>query len=220
MELALDVLGMSVVSIVIGLVLTFFGYAVLRFAIALFGALFGFVIGGAIVASMTGEGFLSTAATWIGAAVGAILLGLLAYAFYRVAVLIGLAVMGFAIGAGLVQIFWRESGPEWLIWVVGGGLALLFVVLGIWADLPAFLIIVASSFAGAEIAVSGVMLLSGVVTLAQWQDVGSGIAFENGALWALVTLGVAVVGLVIQLSAWAARRSRGGVGRSRASAAD
>lgn len=209
MELATDVLGMSVIAIVVGLVLAFFGYTVLRFAITLYGALLGFVVGGGVVASVTGDGFLATAATWTGAIVAAIVLGALAWAFYKAAILIGLVVMGFTIGVGLVQLLWRDAGPQWLAIVVGCALAVLFGVVGLIGDFPAYLIIVATALTGAEIAVVGAMLLGGVVTLEQIQEFGIDVAFENGVLWSLVALGLAVVGAIVQFGAWGARRRRG-----------
>ncbi|ROR96826.1 uncharacterized protein DUF4203 [Salana multivorans] len=207
MDLAADVLATSVVAIVVGLVLTFFGYAVLRFAIALYGALLGFVLGAALMGSITGTGFLATTAVWITAIVGALILGTLAFAFYQVAVLVVLAVMGFALGVGLVQVFWGGA-PDWLLWVVGIGLALVLVVIGMIGDLPAVLLIVVTSFAGAEAAVAGVMVLAGVIDLAQLEEAGSAAALDHGVLWSLVTLALAVVGIVVQLGAWSARRAR------------
>lgn len=209
MELATDVLGMSVIAIVIGLVLAFFGYAVLRFAITLYGALLGFILGGGIVASVTGDGFLATAATWIGAIVAALVFGALAWAFYKAAIIIGLAVMGFTIGAGLVQLLWRDAGPQWLAVVVGCVLGLAFGVVALIGDFPAFLIILATALAGAETAVAGVLVLAGAVTLEQIQEYGIDVAFENGVLWSLVALGVAVLGAIVQFGAWGARRRRG-----------
>lgn len=218
MGLAADVLATSVVAMVIGLVLTFFGYAAIRFAITLYGALLGFVLGAAIMGSITGEGFLATTAVWIAAIAGALIVGILAFAFYRVAVLIGLGVMGFAIGVGLVQIFW-SSAPEWLLWAVGGGLALLFVVIGLLGDLPAILLILVTAFAGAETAVAGVMVLTGVIDLAHLQEAGSAVALDQGVLWSLVTLALAVVGVIVQLGAWRTRGARAGRSSSGAGAA-
>ncbi|TNU73940.1 DUF4203 domain-containing protein [Miniimonas arenae] len=192
----------GILSVLVGLFMCFRGYVALRVVIAVVGAFAGFLLGAAIVAEVTPDGFLGTTLAWIGAIVGALLLGGLAYAFYQVAVVLGMASIGFAIGSGLSAALGVR--PDWLVWVIGAVAAALLVVVSLATDLPAFLLVWLTAFGGANTAVTGVMLLVGVVTL---DDVTSGALPDDlGWWWAVGALVLGVVGVVVQWRALTASR--------------
>ncbi len=190
-----DVL-VGILAVVVGLLVAFVGYRALRTMIALLGALTGFGVGGAIGAGLALEGALGTAVTWIVAVLVALLFGWLAYAFYQVAVLLGLASIGFSIGAGLMVALGCRG--DWLVWLVGAFVALVLVVLGLVGDLPAVLLIILTGLAGANLAVTGAMLLAGAVDLAEL-NAGGADAAAAGWWWAVAGLVLAVVAIASQL---------------------
>lgn len=122
--------------------------------------------------------------------------GWLAYAFYQVAVLLGLASIGFAIGSGLMLALGFRGG--WLTWLVGALVAGVLVVIGLVGDLPAILLIVLTGLSGANLAITGAMLLTGSITLAQLDTAGSA-AMARDWWWALAALVVAVAFVAYQL---------------------
>lgn len=188
-------IAVGVLSLGLGALLLFAGYVAMRGVLAFTGAFVGFMLGGGIVAGVTGTGFLAGVATWIGAVLGALLLGWLAYAFYQVAVLVGLAFIGFAIGAGLVRLFGGEQ--PWLLWLVGGVVAALLVAVGMLGDLPAAILIILTSIAGAETVVASVLLLIGAIDVETLQG-GADVALEHGWWWAAAVFALAIVGIVVQ----------------------
>lgn len=190
-----DVL-VGILAVVVGLLVAFVGYRALRTMIALLGALTGFGVGGAIGAGLALDGALGTAVTWIVAVLVALLFGWLAYAFYQVAVLLGLASIGFSIGAGLMVALGFRG--DWLVWLVGAFVALVLVVLGLVGDLPAVLLIILTGLAGANLAVTGAMLLAGAVDLAEL-NAGGADAAAAGWWWAVAGLVLAVVAIASQL---------------------
>ena len=189
-----DVL-VGVLALLVGLGVAFVGYRALRAVIALLGADFGFGIGAALAASIPAQGSFGTVLTWVGAVIGALLFGWLAYAFYQVAVLLGLASIGFAIGSGLMVALGFRGG--WLTWLVGAVVAVLLVLIGMIGDLPAVLLIMLTGLAGANLAITGVMLLVGAVDVADLSATGE--ATHLGWWWAVGSLVLAVVAIASQL---------------------
>lgn len=188
-------LVVGIIAVLIGLIVCLRGYVALRIIISLLGAWIGFIFGGALVASVTGEGFLATTFTWVGAIVGALLLGLLAYAFYQVAVLLGMGALGFTIATAVLAALGVDNRA--LIWIVAGAAALLAIVLAIVTDLPAGILIVLTALAGANIAVTGLLVLLGQLDVA---DLEAGYVPDGGVpLWAgIVALVLAILGIVVQ----------------------
>lgn len=101
---------LGLITIALGLVVTFAGYTVLRVVIAIVGGFAGFSLGAALVGSVAGSGAGATVAVWIGAILGALLVAWLAYAFYQVAVYLALVVMGYTLGAGIAPPWRRTAG--------------------------------------------------------------------------------------------------------------
>ena len=188
---------MGILAVIVGLLVAFVGYRALRTMIALLGALTGLGVGAAIGAGFPLEGTLGTVVTWIVAVLVALLFGWLAYAFYQVAVLLGLASIGFSIGAGLMVALGFRG--EWLVWLVGALVAVVLVVIGLVGDLPAVLLIVLTGLAGANLAVTGVMMLAGVVDL-NYLHAGADHA-AVGWWWGVAGLVLAAVAIASQLRA-------------------
>ncbi|HVK45947.1 MAG TPA: DUF4203 domain-containing protein [Micropruina sp.] len=196
-------LVVGLVALVIGLIVTFAGYAALRVVIALLGAFVGFSLGGALGALMPGLGVMRALAFWVCALLGALVMGWLAYAFYRVGVLLGLGAIGFNLGVALMLALGMRS--SWLVWLVGALTAVALVVVGLIGDLPAVLLIVLTALAGANMVISGVMLVFGVVDLPMLQA-GDALAKGQSWWWGAAALALAVIGMVAQWQAL--RRSR------------
>lgn len=184
----------GIVSVLVGLIVCLRGYVALRIIISLLGAWAGFFLGAGVVAGVTDGGFLGTALAWVAAIVGAIVLGILAYAFYQVAVLLGMGSLGFTIATAVLTAIGVENAVA--LWVVGAVVAVVLIVLALALDLPAVLLVVLTALAGASIAFSGLLVLLGTVTL---PDLAAGRPVDVPGLWGLAALGLAAVGLVVQL---------------------
>lgn len=199
----------GMVVIAVGLLVGLAGYRALRVVIAVLGAMTGLGIGARLAQELPVQGVSQTVLSWIGALIGAVLLAWLAYAFYQVAVLLGLASIGFAIGSGLMVAL--GFGGGWVTWLVGALLAGTLVLAGLVSDLPAVLLIVLTGLSGANLIVTGLMLLTGAIDLAQLNGAG-GDPVATSWWWAAASLVVAVLCIVSQLRAL--KRSRAAAMRS------
>lgn len=189
-----DPTPIGIVAMFVGIVVCMYGYKSLRFIITVLGAWVGFFIGAGIVANLTGEPLLATPIAWVGAVVGALVLGALAYAFYQAAVVIGMASLGFSAATGILTAVGVNNAT--LIWVIGVVVAIALAVLALLADLPAGILIVLTAVAGASIIVTGALLILGRITLAELE---AGQAPDGVPAWAgVVALALAVVGVIVQ----------------------
>lgn len=189
-----EAIVVGILGLLIGLIVCLRGYATLRVVISLLGAWVGFFVGAGIVAGITSQGFLSSAFAWAGGIVGAIVLALLAYALYQVAVLLGMGALGFSIATGAMAAL-GVSSPV-LVWVIGGAAAVLMVVLAMLTDLPAGILVILTALAGANITLTGLLLLLGHLDIDDLEAVHTP---DGVPLWASgLGLVLAVVGMIVQ----------------------
>jgi hypothetical protein len=196
-------LVVGILAILVGGLLTVAGYAALRAVIAVWGAFAGFLLGAGIVASFTGDGFLSTLLGWgVGAAVG-LAFGLIAYLYYAVSVVLAMSAIGFTLGSTLLAalgVTWT-----WLLVLAGVAGGVLLAVLAIVGDVPMLLLTVLGALAGASITVTGLLLVFGVLDRTDLADPETTTSLELGWWWTAVYVVLVVVGLVAQLRDQAAR---------------
>lgn len=191
-------------AVVVGLLLSFAGYAALRGIIAVWGGFAGFLLGAGLVSSFTGEGFLGTILGWSVGLVVAVAFGLIAYLYYAVSVVIGMAAIGFSLGSTVMV----ALGVTWTWVIVLAGVAggVLLAMLAIIGDVPMLLLAILGAFAGASVTIAGLLLLTGVLDRADLATPETTANLELGWWWTAGYLGLAVVGLVSQLRSVEARR--------------
>lgn len=179
----------------LGIILVFWGGAALRALIALAGAFVGFFLGAELVQNQVGGELLGTFWGWVAAIAGALVLGVLAYAWYWFGIVVWVGAMGYVLGVFLANAFGADE--EWVRTTVGFAVAAVLVVIAIAAHLPALLLVIVSAWSGASLAVVGVMLLVGEVSQHQ-VDRAFSVA-DPAWLWYGAAFVVFVVGLVAQL---------------------
>ncbi len=189
----------GIIIILIGGLFCFRGWLAMRIVIPLWGAFAGFIIGAALIQGWTGDGFLSTAFSWIIGIVFAIVFFFLAYLYFEVSVIVAMAFIGFALGAAVMSAFgvtWN-----WVLIVVGVVVGLALGLLAIVTDLPMGVLTVVSAFGGASAITAGVMLIVGTVDL---DDFDNGITtkdiISDNPWWYVLYLGLAIVGIVAQIA--------------------
>lgn len=189
----------GVLLVVIGLMFCFRGYVAMRFVIPFWGALAGFFLGSGLIASVTGDGFLSTMLGWVvGFAVG-MLFGLLAYLYFEVSVFIAMGAMGYVLGAGLIA----ALGVDWSWLIVLGGVTLgvVLAMFSILYNMPAAVLTVLTATAGATGVITGALLLAGQLDVA---DLGTGSTAQNAlpaGWWWFLYGGLVIAGIVGQVIA-------------------
>jgi len=189
----------TMIAFVIGLFICFGGYRLFLILLPIWGFFFGFVLGAQTPQVIFGDAFLATITSWVvGFVVGAIF-GVLAYLFYAVAVALVAGALGFALGAGFMNLI----GVDWgfLVWVVGIVVAIAAVVVTFYFNRQKYAIIVATAVGGARLCV-GILFagLSGMA-LAKFLDNPIRVILENKPLLAILFLVVAAAGIAVQIMA-------------------
>jgi len=194
----------GVLAILVGGLLCFAGYAALRAVIALWGAFAGFLVGAGLMAAVTGEGLLASALAWLVAGGLALVFGLVAYLYYAVSVVIGMAAIGFSLGSTVmvaIGVPWT-----WVIVVVGLAVGALLALLAIVGDLPMLLLAILGAFAGSSAVLAGVLLLSGTLDAGDLTAPDTTAQLDLAWWWTAGYLALALAGLTVQLRSVEARR--------------
>ena len=186
----------GLIAILTGAVFCFRGYLAMRVIIPLWGAFAGFMLGGGIMSGS--DGFLGSAIGWIVALALAVVFGLIAYLYYQVAVLIGMMAIGFAIGSSLMVLLGVTW--SWLIVLSGVVVAVVLAFIAIVGDLPMALLTVLTGLAGASTIVFGMMLVFGVVDLAELDSARTTEILADDWWWYMLYGAIAVAGMIAQFA--------------------
>lgn len=199
-----DVL-IGLLAIFVGAVFCFRGYLSMRIVFPLWGAWIGFVFGATLVASFDDEGFLSTLLGWLVGIVFAVAFSLLAYLFYEVAVIIGMATIGYVLGVAVLVALDVEW--SWIVTLVGIACGVLLAIAAVKLDVPVVLLVVLTAAAGATAMVGGLMLLVGAVDIDDLSHSGVTDRIDASVWWWALDLVLAIAGIISQ--GRAAQRLRG-----------
>jgi len=192
----IQVICIGVIGILFGLTALFAGYRLFLVLLPIWGFFAGFAIGAQALQALFGTGFLSELTSWIvGLAVG-ILFAVLSYLFYLVGVAILAGSIGYALGAGIIF----AINPDWnlLAFLVGIVAAIVVAALVILLNIQKWVIILLTSIGGAGAIIAALLIMFGIVSLA---DVGQNAIisyWRENWLWYLVGIALAVVGFFAQ----------------------
>jgi len=195
--MAFDSLCLTLFGLIFGILVVFNGYTIFRSLLPLFAAIFGFFLGMQTMFFVFGVGVLSTLTSLIVGVVLSVLFAGLSYAFYRFAIAVLAASLGYAMGVSLMQ--WIGVGPGFITWLVAVVLGGLFIYLTFKFRLEKYVILVETSLAGSAIILS--TLLSGMGTTTVINIVQNPIRelFQYSPLWAILFVGIAAVGILVQI---------------------
>ncbi|MFN8473642.1 MAG: DUF4203 domain-containing protein [Anaerolineae bacterium] len=183
----------------VGVVACFFGYRVFLVLLPVWGFFAGLWLGAEAFQALFGEGFLATTTSWVVGLVLGVIFAVFAWLFYLLGVALLAAVIGYAIGVGLMQTVGFNTG--FLIVLVGliVGVAVAFVTLRY--NLQKYVIMVLTAIAGGFAIALSALLLFGQVTVQEVTAAGGVIppVLHSGPIWGLIALVIAAAGIYIQL---------------------
>ena len=195
----MEVLFLAMFSLVIGLILCFWGYRTFLVMLPIFGFFAGFWLGAEAVALIFGTGFLVTITGWVVGFFLGLVVAVLSYLFYFVGVALVALAAGAALGAGVMGAFGFDSAllvlmVEIVSAVVVAGLTLVF-------NLQKYVIIAITALGGANAIVLSPLLLFDRVSLASVSGAGSAVkpVLQDSWLWLVVWLIIAVGSIVYQI---------------------
>jgi hypothetical protein len=182
----------SVIALFFGFVLAFSGYRFFMFLLPIWGFFAGFGVGAQTIQALFGDGFLSTATSWVVGFVVAVIFAVLSYLFYFCAVALIGGSLGYALGVGLMQAIGLDFG--FIVWLVGIVAGIVIGVLVLVLNIQKWVIIVATALLGAGVIVGTFLFLFGGLPSAQLVQNPVRHVLQTSPFWLIVFLVVAVLG--------------------------
>lgn len=199
MDITLAGVLIGALGMAIGLALLVRGFRLFLLLLPLLGFVGGFLLGAGLVEHIVGDGFLATLAGWAVGFVFGIVMALLSYLYYWLAVGVLGGFIGYQLTLGLLAwIGFDESGVLSILvaFVAALGFGLAFLLL----RMPTVLAIVGTAIAGAGLAVAGLAVALGLLPREGLSDGILGIysSEELGWLGVLALVALALGGMVYQ----------------------
>ena len=151
-----------------------------------------------MTALFTNNPFLGTTTGIVLGLVVGVVFAALAYFFYYFAVVLLGATAGYDLGSGIIGAI--SSNLQFVAFIVGVALAVVFALVILLFNLPKLLIMVFTALGGAVAMVAGVLILFGKLHYVSLQY-GVGVAVANLRtewFWSIVAIALAVVGFLAQ----------------------
>ena len=195
----LSVIIAGLLAILIGAAFCFLGYRLFLVLLPILGFFAGFWLGAETITLIFGTGFLATTTGIITGIIFGLILAVLSYFFYYAGVIIIAAIIGYALGSGLMMAIGFDAGlisalVGIITAVVVAGAAILF-------NLQKYVIILLTSFGGANAILLGILLFLGRVSLDSITTARDTIqpVMQDSWFWALAWVVIAAFGIYIQV---------------------
>jgi len=190
--MSLDALLVGLLAVAVGLAFAFYGFRLFLILLPIWGFFIGFLFGAGFVTALFGDGFLSTALSWIVGFGFAVVFALLSYLYYWFAVIFLGGSIGYALGLSLMA--WLNITGNLIVFIVAIAFAVVFALAFVFLRVPKYLVLVATAFGGAFAAIVGVALILNRVPLAALQAGLAGAYVRDSLSWvwlaAAIVLGV------------------------------
>jgi len=184
--------------LLLGGMVAFFGYRLLWIILPIWGFFFGLAIGGQGVQAIFGDGFLSTALSWVCAFGVGVLFALLSYLFWFIAVALVGGYVGYALVVGFFGLIGVDLGP--VVWLLAVAVGVVTAFLTLRFNVQKYVVIVATSILGASAIVGTLLMLLNPLDPATFADHPVKVVFDQGWGWALMLLIVAAIGMAFQFA--------------------
>ncbi len=186
------------ILLLLGALVALFGYRLLWIILPIWGFFFGLAIGGQGVQALFGDGFLSTAFSWIVAFCLGVLFAMLSYLFWFIAVALVGGYIGYAVVVGFFGVFGVELGP--LVWIVAVAAGVVTAFLTLRFNVQKYVVIIATSFLGGAAIVGTILMLFNPLDPTTFADHPVKVVFDQGIGWALMLVIIAAVAMAYQFA--------------------
>jgi hypothetical protein len=186
----------ALVLLALGLALCFAGYYLFVVLLPIFGFFAGFLLTAQVIHELFGVGFLATVSSWVFGLVVGLLVAVMAYLFYVVAVVVLAATIGYEVGVGILAGLGVSMG--FLLFLAGLIAAVGLTVVVLLLRVPKLLIVVLTAASGAGMVLSGILLALGRIPLGELQWGVMGTLLRASWFWALVFVLITALGVVVQ----------------------
>ena len=191
----IEILVFFILSVVIGLMFVFFGYPFFRVLLPLWAFFVGIAFGMNGITGLMGAGFITvTLGLVIGVVIGAVFAAIAYYVYSLAVYLFGITV-GYTLGYGLMMAIGAGS---FLSVIVGLALAVLFLLLFIFAQMQKLFIVVLTAAAGSMAVIMGLLVLFGQVPEVFASLQLTTLIVSNSWFWVIVWAVLALLGMGFQ----------------------
>jgi hypothetical protein len=177
-------------------IVAFFGTRLFWIILPIWGFFFGLAIGAQGVQALFGDGFLSTAFSWIVAFFLGLLFALLSYLFWFVAVALIGGYLGYGIVVGFFGLIGVDLGP--LVWILGVAAGIVFAVLTMMLNIQKWVVVIGTSLLGAAGVVGTLLVLFNQLMPQQLADHPVKVVTDAGFGWAVLVIAIAVIAAAFQ----------------------
>jgi hypothetical protein len=181
-----------------GAVLALFGYRLWWIILPIWGFFLGLAVGGQGVQALFGDGFLSTALSWVVAFCVGVLFAVLSYLFWFIAVALVGGYFGYALVVGLFGLLGVELNA--LVWILGVAVGVVFAIFTLVWNLQRYIVVIGTSALGAAAVVGTFLVALGTDAAADFADHPVKIVLDAGAGWAVLFFALAAFAIVFQLA--------------------
>jgi uncharacterized protein DUF4203 len=179
-------------------IVAFFGTRLFWIILPIWGFFFGLALGGQGVQALFGDGFLSTAFSWIVAFFLGLLFAMLSYLFWFIAVALVGGYVGYAAVVGLFGLFGVDLGP--VVWLLGVAVGIVAGILTMRFNLQKYVVIIGSGLLGASGIVATFILLFNPINMTDFADHPVKVVVDEGVGWAVLLLVIAAIGIAFQFA--------------------
>ena len=184
--------------LLLGGIVAFFGYRLLWIILPIWGFFFGLAVGGQGVQAIFGDGFLSTAFSWIIAFCLGVLFAMLSYLFWFIAVALVGGYLGYAVVVGFFGLIGVDLGP--IVWLLGVAVGVVTAFLTLRFNVQKYVVIVATALLGASAVVGTIIQLFDPLDPSAFADHPVKVVFDQGIGWAVMLLLIAAVAMAFQFA--------------------
>lgn len=190
---------LGALAILVGLMLVFAGLRYFFVALPILAFIAGFVVGGAVIQTLFGNGIFSTLTSWLTGFLLGLIFAAISYAWWYAGALIAAGSTGAALGSAIVPAFGGSAG--WLIFMFAAIGFVVFFALAFVLALPVYIVLVNTAFLGATVVIAGLLLMIDRIDRA---DLGYGnvVAVVNASWWwSIPVFFLSLIGILSQMNA-------------------
>jgi hypothetical protein len=142
-------------------------------------------------------GFLATITSWVVGFITGAVFALLAYLFYAIGVAIVAGALGYALGAGFMNLI----GLDWglVVWIVGIVVAVALIIVTFYFNLQKYIIIAATSIGGAGVLIGTLMFGVTGMAIAKFFENPIRNALSGSPIWTILFIVLAIAGIALQI---------------------
>jgi hypothetical protein len=187
----------GLIALLFGTVLTFFGYRLFLILLPIWGFFFGLWFGAHTMQLLFGIGPFATVTSWVVGFIVGLVFAVLSYLFYLVAVAVIAGSLGYMVAVGILLALGLSTG--WLVWIIGILAAIALAAVTIIFNLQKWVIIIATSLAGAAVIFGSFFVLFNPWARLVENPIKEFIGYSP--LLTILTVVVAVLGIIVQYRA-------------------